>query len=353
MDFADEIKALAGIVEKKLSYIQTEEAAKNALVMPFIRALGYNVFDPAEVVPEFTADVGTKKGEKVDYALMKEGVPIILFECKSPDTDLDVCHASQLYRYFSVTPARIAVLTNGVVYRFYSDLEEANKMDSRPFLEFNLFQVNESLLAELKKLSKPSFDLDRIITTAGELKYTRGIKKLLQQELAEPSEGFVRLLASEVYSGRFTSAVREQFTGVVKKAFREFVNEQINERLQSALEGGETLPTEVIEEQTSEEQPIVTTSEELEAFNIVRAILAETIAPERVTYRDRKTYCAIFLDDNSRKPICRLWFNTSQKYIGLFDAEKNETRVAIERLTDIFRHRKELHATVGDYEASA
>ncbi len=148
MDFIDKIRELAARVPKQLDYCTTEEATKNALVMPFINALGYNVFNPREVIPEFTADFGTKKGEKVDYAVCQDSQPVMLFECKSSGTDLNKVHASQLYRYFSVVPqARFGVLTNGVEYRFFSDLESPNRMDDKPFFTFNIldFQTRQCL----------------------------------------------------------------------------------------------------------------------------------------------------------------------------------------------------------------
>src|SRR3989304_10247913 len=147
MDFIDRVRELAARAEKLIPRVQTEEGTKNALVMPFINnVLEYNVFDPAEVMPEFTADVGTKKGEKVDYAVLKDNKPIILFECKCVGADLNKEQASQLYRYFSVTEARFGVLTDGIVYRFYSDLEQPNKMDAKPFFEFNLLAFEEPLV---------------------------------------------------------------------------------------------------------------------------------------------------------------------------------------------------------------
>jgi hypothetical protein len=237
MDLIDRLKELSARKSKQISHLETEEATKTALVMPFINVLGYNVFDPTEVVPEFTADVGTKKGEKVDYAVLSDGKPIILFECKSARTDLDKEHASQLYRYFSVTEARLGILTNGVIYKFFSDLEEPNKMDSRPFLEFDLFDVNERVVEELKKFAKESFDIENILSTASDLKYTKGIKRILAEQWMNPSEDFVRLLATRVYSGRMTQTVKDQFTEIAKRAFQEFVNDRINERLKSALEG--------------------------------------------------------------------------------------------------------------------
>ena len=207
------------------------------------------------------------------------------------------------------------------------------------------------MVAELKKLSKPSFDLDRILSAAGELKHTRGIKKVLEAELAEPSEELVRLFTSRVYSGRLTKGVNQQFTQIVRKAFKEFINERITDRLQSALEK-ETpdRDQEEIIEVATETPDIVTTEEELEGFQIVRAILSEVVDPERIFHRDRKSYFGVLLDDNNRKPICRLWFNAANKYIGLINADKNERREPITNLTDIFKHAQALRETVAFYE---
>lgn len=362
MDFIDRVRELAARIEKRVARIQSEEATKNSLVMPFINhVLGYNVFDPAEVLPEFTADVGTKKGEKVDYAILKDEKPIMLFECKRCGTDLDKEEPSQLYRYFSVTDARFAVLTDGVKYRFYSDLEQANKMDGKPFLEFNMLDIEEALIEELKKFSKSSFDLEDILTTASELKYTREVKKILAEEWSAPSRDFVRFFASQVYPGHKTKTVIEQFIPITKSGFHQFVSERISDRLKSAL-AEETaaasdktqqepivLTQEVMQEE-EEESSVVTTEEEIQAYYIVKAILREVIDPKRVAMRDTRTYCGILLDNNNRKPICRLHFNAPQKRLGLFDADKHEDRVPIEDLDDIYKYGERLKATPSFYE---
>lgn len=199
MDFIDRIRELSARIPKQLELIQTEEATKHALVMPFIAALGYDVFDPTEVVPELNADVGTKKGEKVDYAIRKDSQIIMLWECKATTCDLGQAHASQLYRYFSVTEARFSVLTNGIVYWFYTDLDAPNKMDSKPFFEFNMLDIREQDVEELKKFTKSAFDLDGILTTASELKYTREIKRILAEQLQEPSEDFSKQLLGSTW----------------------------------------------------------------------------------------------------------------------------------------------------------
>lgn len=352
MDLIDKMRELASKIPQQFDYLQTEEATKTALIMPFISALGYDVFNPLEVIPEFTADIGTKKGEKVDYAVKKDDKIIMLIECKWSGCDLDKEHASQLYRYFSATEARFGILTNGVRYLFYSDIEEPNKMDSKPFLEFDMLDFEEHDVKELKKFSKSAFSLEDILTTASKLKYAGAIRKILEQELESPSTQFVRFFASQIYDGKLTQNVIKKFTGIVKDAERQFINEKINERLKSALSADEqNKENQLTDEEISEDidRNIITTDEEIEGYNIVKAILREIIDVDRIAIRDRKNYCGILLDDNNRKPICRLHFNGSQKYIGLF-AQKKEQRVAIDSLNDIFKYAEQLKAAIREYD---
>lgn len=345
MDLIDRLRELALRIPSQREHLTTEEATKNALVMPFINALGYNVFDPLEVVPEFTADVGTKKGEKVDYAIMRGGEPIILIECKWIGSNLDETHSSQLYRYFSVTPARFSVLTNGAEYRFYSDLEQPNKMDARPFLVINLDRIDERQSEELKKFTKQSFDLDRILSTASDLMYLRGMKRALGEEWTNPTEEFVRLLAARVYTGRMTQSVKEQFTTITKRAFHEFVNERINERLHSAMASAEAGGS------ADEEQPIedaggtATTVEEIEGFYIIKAIASQVVDPRRVFMRDAKSFCSVLLDDTNRQPLCKMYFNSKQKYIVVIDESKNAERHAIDDVNGIYLFADQIRKT--------
>lgn len=207
MDFADRLVSLAGRIDKQKSAIQTEEAAKTAFVMPFIQALGYDVFDPTEVVPELIADVGSKKGEKIDYAIMVDGKPSMLIECKGCNANLNDNHASQLRRYFHVTAARIGVLTNGQTYQFFTDLDEPNIMDKKPFMEIDLLDMDEQLIPELKKLSKSSFELDQMLSAASNLKYTREIKGYFERQMVAPDPEFVRLVLTDIYAGMKTQVV--------------------------------------------------------------------------------------------------------------------------------------------------
>lgn len=353
MDLKDLLKQIGDRTKHKDS-IATEEATKNAFVMPFLQALGYDVFNPLEVVPEFVADLGLKKGEKIDYAIFKDGTPTILIECKHWGQNLDV-HDGQLMRYFHVSKAKFGLLTNGISYRFYSDLAEANKMDEKPFLEFTITDIRDNQIDEIKKFHKSHFDVDNIVNSASELKYTNELKALIQQEINNPSSDFVKLFAKQVYTGVVTSKILEQFTVLTKRSFQQHISDLINERLKTALMSGEekavseTSPVkEVVEIEDSSK--IISTEEELEAYMIVKTILRQKFDKDRIVYRDAQSYFSIILDNNNRKPITRLYFNASKKYISLFDENKKETKIGIESLDDIFNYSNELIAIVENYD---
>ncbi len=346
-DLIDEIRAIAAKIEKSSALVQTEEATKNAFVMPFISALGYDVFDPSEVTPELVADVGTKKGEKIDYAILIDGKPAMLFECKSFGKNLDNEHASQLFRYFSVSEARIAILTNGNEYRFFSDLDDTNKMDSKPFLVFRISDFDETLIPELKRLSRSSFDLESVLSTANELKFMREIKSLLAQQLTKPSEDFVKFCSAGIGVKPRNSSQKEQFIEVARRAFNAFIADRLSEKLKTAL--GASAPSMSYDEQPSApdasseqktdlDSQINTTVDELEGFYIVKSILRDLVDTKRIVHRDQKSYFGILLDDNNRKPLARLHFNTKQKYLGVFSDDKVEERIQIDSVDDIYAH---------------
>lgn len=356
MDFKDQIKQLGERVAKLKDQIQTEEATKNAFIMPFIQALGYDVFNPTEVVPEFISDIGLKKGEKIDYAIFKDGSPTILIECKHWAQNLNI-HDGQLLRYFHVSKAKFGLLTNGIVYRFYSDLVAANKMDEKPFLEFNINEIKDNQIEELKKFHKTVFDAESITNTASELKFMNELKQLIQQELINPTPDFVKHFARQVYPSVVTAKVLEQFTNLTKKAIQQHISDLITERLKTALtkEDEETKKQEAVqalEQAKLDEVKVVTTEEELEGFMIVKTILRQKISATRITHRDAQSYFAILLDDNNRKTICRLYLNGSKKFFVILDDQKKEVKNEINTLDDIFKHSETLLKIVDNYDKS-
>lgn len=349
MELNAAIGELQSRLEKHREILETEEASKTTLVLPFLKALGYDIFNPSEVKPEFTCDVGTKKGEKVDYALCVDGKTRILIECKSVKSDLSIKHASQLFRYFAATEARIALLTNGIVYRFFTDSERTNMMDEKPFFVFDLEDYRNSDLRNLAAFQREGFDIDRIVAQAGTLKLQSLVLKEVRSEFSNPSEDLVRMIASRLHDGRLTEAVREKYHQAIQQALASLIREGVNDRLRSAMSVAD--PNDDITPITEIDDGIETTEVEIEGFNIIRAIGSQRVSPERIVIRDAKSYCAILLDDNNRKTIARLHFNSPKtKHLGLFSG-KDEEKVSVQKPVDIFQFSDRILSRISEVES--
>ncbi|MCL2073669.1 MAG: type I restriction endonuclease [Marinilabiliaceae bacterium] len=349
MDFKDLIYQIAESIEKHKDKMPTEAATKMALVIPFIKALGYDVYNPSEVLPEMTCDIGMKKGEKVDYAILLNGVPIILIECKHWAINLTL-HDNQLIRYFNVSKAKFGVLTNGIIYRFYTDLEEPNIMDKKPFLEINLLDIKDYQIEELKKFHKSYFDIDTILNSASELKYTSELKKLIEKEFNNPQPEFVKYFAKQIYKNSIWSHILDMFTELTKKSLQDYINDRITERIKSALENKKpkeeqpivkNLPEGVVD--ISECGTIITTQEHIDGFNIVRRILEKEVDASRIIYTNYKTVFVVSID-KSWKWICRFYFK-KYKYIA-FPIDGKEKRFEIKTLDDISNFSDKLFAAM-------
>lgn len=346
MDFKDSIKQLTERIKTLKDNLQTEEATKNALIMPFITVLGYDVFNPLEVVPEMVCDIGTKKGEKIDYAIMKDGQPVILIECKHWQQDLDN-HNNQLLRYFGVSKAKFGILTNGIQYRFYTDLAEKNVMDEKPFLEVDLSDPKDAQIEELKKFHKSYFDIDTILSTASELKYSNDLRGIIQSEFQNPSDDFIKFLAKQVYDKPFTANACEQFRPIVKRAIATYINDIISDRLKAAMKEGDTHSEqgESKSEPVQEQPEIVTTDEELQAFYIIRSILCEICPVDEIIYIDNKTTFTIYHTSNKAKAICR--FESSRNKTNRFSVCCPEVvKYTLESVNDLYQHAEAIKASL-------
>ncbi len=342
MEFVEKLNQFSQRLESLKDSIATEEATKTSMIMPFFQMLGYDVFNPLEFVPEYTADVGIKKGEKVDYAIVVDDQPLILVECKSCHDDLKK-HGSQLFRYFGTTPAKFGILTNGIVYKFFTDLEDQNKMDSTPFLEIDLLNLKENLVTEIEKFSKEKLDVETILGAASELKYTRLIKDWFLFQLEDPSIDLVKLIMNSTYDGIKSQKAVEKFQSLVKRSFKQFINDTMNDRIKSALRKDDDSKdvdnnSEMNSGKVEAESKVVTTMEELEAYAIVKSILREICDINRVAYRDNESYFGILFDDNNRKWICRIHIHNNVKYITLPDEEKKPERFDISTIDDIYNY---------------
>ncbi|MBU8882874.1 type I restriction enzyme HsdR N-terminal domain-containing protein [Kaistella sp. DKR-2] len=335
--------------------INTEEATKNAFVMPFIQILGYDIFNPTEVIPEFICDIGTKKGEKVDYVIKRDDEPILIIECKHWKENADA-HNSQLHRYYHVSKARFGVLTNGHIYNFYADLEKPNIMDEKPFFTLDLSNIKSTGLKILENFTRNAYNLENILDSAEALKYIKAIRNEFEKEIQEPSDEMVKLLVNRFFEKHLTAHRLAAFKEYTKKAFSISINESISFRLKNALNINETVPSKT-DEQTgsvdanlSESPKFITTEDEIEASQIVKAILREHIPASRIFFRDTQSYFGILLDDNNRKPLCRLHFNTANKYMEVFNNGKdNGEKKPLASIDDIYNYKAELVATVNNY----
>ncbi|WP_375290891.1 type I restriction endonuclease [Qipengyuania sp.] len=346
MELEASMADLAAKLREHRQILETEEAAKTTLVLPFLRALGYDIFNPAEVKAEFTCDVGTKKGEKVDYALCVGGEVQVLVECKPVASELSLKHASQLYRYFAATNARISLLTNGVIYQFYTDSDRANMMDDQPFFVFNLEQYRKADLKHLSAFARQEFDVDAIVRQAGNLKLQSQVTATLRQEFAAPTDDFVRLISSRLHEGRLTEQVKERFQSAIVQSISSIIRDGVNERLESAIRGEEIEDTTATEPE-DDQGGVVTTQVEIDGFNIIRAIGSRLVSPDRIVVRDAKSYCAVLLDDNNRKAIARMHFNSpTSRYLGVMSGKNEEARHVVGGPIDIYRHADALEARI-------
>jgi len=362
MDFIDQLKQFSKRVESLVGSIQTEEATKTAIIMPFFSMLGYDVFNPQEFVPEFTADVGIKKGEKVDYAIIKDGSPVILVECKSITENLEK-HDSQLFRYFGTSPAKFAILTNGIFYRFYTDLEDANKMDKDPFLTINILDIRDNQVPELKKFCKSVFDIDSIFSTASELKYAHEFKNIFTSQLESPSDDFLRFFLQNCYSGPKTQNVMEKFRPILRKALNDLISEMMNDKIKTALGGSggsvsisdakppEAPAAEPVEDAAEEKRTpnIVTTEDELEAYFIIKNLLGDVTDIHNIMYKDTESYFSILYKGNTRKWIARLRLTDSVRYMVIPDESKKEIKYPLSDIYDIRQYKEQLTEVLQRY----
>ena len=348
---------LSDKIDKQKDNIATEEATKTSFIMPMIAALGYDVFNPFEVVPEMECDL-TKRGDKIDYAIMKDNTPILLIECKHCKQNLDL-HSTQLAKYYAASNARFGVLTNGVKYRFYADLEKQNIMDENPFLVVNMLDLSDTDIEQLKKFHKSYYNEQEILSTAQELQITIQIKDLLNKNFQQPGDEFTRYFVKCLNDWKSSSKLIEKYRPILKKSIASVINDIIADRLNVAIKSEGVSKTKQSEEQTAsdvseeatakelpngvvfqdEEKGIVTTQEEIDAYNIVRSILRQYVDEERIQYTDYKSYFTVNLDGSMWWWICRLSFKPYSKRICL-PKENYESNywLKIENINDLYKH---------------
>lgn len=346
MEINEKMYALAEKVKLLVPHIKTEESTKQSLILPFFQILGFDVFNPLEFCPEFTADVGIKKGEKVDYTILIDGKPLILIEAKSCTQKLDK-HDSQLFRYFGTTVSKFAILTNGLVYKFFTDLDMPNKMDSLPFFELDMLDLTDQSIEYLENFMKTKLNVMNIVTTASELKFLNLAKNEFKALIENMPDEFVKMILSKIYEGQKNQAVLDKFKPIIRRGINQYINDKMSTKFKETLAGSET-PAVVTDEPIEAESKIFTTMEELNAFAIVKSILRQHVSAKRLVYRDTETYLGILLDDNGRKWICRI--ETGKKLaLQLPDADKKPVRYPLETLDSLYDQSDKLIEVLNRY----
>ncbi|MEH2390802.1 MAG: type I restriction endonuclease [Nostoc sp.] len=312
MGFTEDITKLSEQVRKRADQVVGEEATKMALIVPFLNALGYDVYDPSEVMPEYVADFAIKKAgqfEKVDYALAINNNIVMLVEAKARGQKAEA-HDGQLSRYFNgLLTTKVAIVTNGVEYRFFTDLRDKNVMDKEPFFGFNILEYDTTDIDNLKFFHRDNFDITAITSHAEEMVYVKGMTQLVGNLLRSPSEEFVRFLVSELrssdhryeFQGNINARVIEKFKIIVKKSIQGSLLDLMTSSL--SREMSQPVKVEVEPEIEEEEQPqdpqeskVVTTAEEIAAFETIKAITQTSKSYSfELKYRDTTSYFGINL----------------------------------------------------------
>jgi len=352
----DAIKALATKInsEEERKFITNEAQTRSYFIEPLLEILGYDTRNPREVIPEFSADYGNKKAAKVDYAILvnkplnPENIdPDILVECKHWDEDLKN-HEDQLERYFNTgkTNAKLGILTNGVQYRFYTDIDKDNNLDPEPFLIFDFENYKDNLIEALEIFRKNDFDEKNMREVALKLKNTEGIKNIIKEQFSNPSEEFIKFIAKQVNAKRLQGERLNEFRETIITSFSQLIGEKADSILNKLKEGVSSQNTE---NQFKEKPKIVTTSDEIDGLNIIKAIVRKKIPLTDLIEKDTQSYFAISYK-KQYQPICRLHFNNEQKYIGILDSSKKEIRYKINSLDDIYNYESNLLGSIKSYE---
>lgn len=347
MDFNESILALSKTCKSLCEKVRgNEEATKHALIMPFIEALGYNPFNINEVFPEYDAAIGTYKDQKVDYAILKDEKPIIIIECKAYGEPLDAKKCSQLLNYFVGVEPKIGILTDGCTYQFFTrESEESSKMDTRPYLVLNLEKPDALLINELKKICKDTFDPDEVLNAADELRYNRDFKFILSEQLQGPDEDFLRFFLKHkistgeiCYSGALTQKALNRFKPILAKSLNQFIQSEVNRRLQDAL--NQTDPAKVDPPETKEEETetndsgIVTTEDEIAVHYVLMSIAGELCAPEKIVMKDYKGFCNFYFE-KSNKQLLKIFFNKKPYFVTVFDDP--DVKIPVDSPTDVYK----------------
>lgn len=320
MTFKEELQKLSVQIAERKKHITNEETTKQALIIPFLQVLGYDVFSPLEVKPEYGSDFAKKKGEKVDYAIYKNNKPIIFIEAKTV-AENTASHDAQLARYFNATPeVKFAVITNGETYKFFTDLNANNLMDENPFAVINLSDLSLSDIEVLDKFRKEVFDAETLVKYAEDLIYTNNLNNKLRELFKNPPDDFIRYLIKDFSDTRITINVIDRFRPIVKKSISNALLELVSQGLSQSsvpedVQSETTQKVDVLETELKQQKEVRTTEEELKCFEIIKKTLIK--AGKNISdlgNKDTTVYFAVY-NKNIFNWFMRISLDTQKKFI--------------------------------------
>mgnify|MGYP003366224037 FL=1 len=325
--FKNRLKLHSEHVKNVGLHCTTEETTKQALILPFLDILGFSPYDPQKVKAEYGADFpGVKANERVDYALFCQGIPVMFIEAKAYKEKIDN-HCPQLSRYFNSTPeVTISAITNGVEWRFFTDLKEKNIMDPTPFLKIRMDEVTDADAEQLFRFRHDKFKPEALRTLAEESVYLSAFTKTISSSLREVDQEFVRYVASRSNVERqLNQRFLESITPLVKQAVELSVSAMVVSGL-SGKNSTESPHDEVHDDNEQEKSDtqadvvdpdnpnIVTTYNERQLFDKIVSIIG---AENDIQYKDTASYFGVLFQGKTNRWIVRYYDKKSKSSIQL------------------------------------
>lgn len=303
MNIFESVAKIKDVATHALHAITTEEATKTALILPMLSALGYDIFNPFELIPEMDCDL-SRAGDKVDYAISINGTIRIIIECKHHTCNLSV-HAPQLMKYYAASEAKCGILTNGIEYWFYSDTVKQNIMDKEPFLKFNILEMGNDIIEELQMFAKDRFSNEAIQGYIRETELRDKIIKSYRSNVTKMSDGFIELILD-------SAGVEKSIDNI-------------------------SLCREILASETGFESSIQN-SDGMSLVEVARQMLSDFLEPSRVFSVKYKEHETLFLDNQS-KWLCRAY---KGKGMIIFPPASESSTMDYSRASDLNKYKEHL-----------
>lgn len=221
MSLIDELRKISEKIDQQRHLMTTEEATRQVSILPFIRALGYDVFNIKEVVPKYNLD-----GWEADYAIVVDEEAQMLIEVRAAAQALSMARPVQLLRHIGPPKHRVGLITNGIQYHFYAPIDNHKYVGAELFLQIDLQHFDEEAISNLRNVTKQTFDPRNIVFNATKIKYKNDIRSILEANYRQPSEEFVRFFAVELHSSIMPIGFVEELAPIVRQVFRDFVEKK-------------------------------------------------------------------------------------------------------------------------------